>query len=39
MEEGGCEGAAHVCVGGEGGVVRGGNQQGPFIRNENMFRP
>lgn len=36
MEEGGCEGAAHMCV---GGVVRGGNQQGPFIRNENMFRP
>lgn len=23
-----------VCVG-----LRGGDQQGPFIRNENMFRP
>lgn len=23
----------------EGGCIRGGKQQGPFIRNENMFRP
>lgn len=33
--KGGCEGEAHVC----GGGVRGGDQQEPFIRNENMFRP